>query len=167
MSSTPSPGQDFIRQIVSRDVASGLHAGRVLTRFPPEPNGFLHIGHAEAICLDFTVAKEFGGTTTLRMDDTNPTTEDPRYVEAIAEDIRWLGFEWEGEIRYASDYFEGLYKLALALVEDGHAYVDSLDEEEIRRHRGTVTVPGSPSPYRDRSVDENLDLFRRMREGEF
>jgi glutaminyl-tRNA synthetase len=167
MSSTSSPGQDFIRQIVSRDVASGLHAGRVLTRFPPEPNGFLHIGHAEAICLDFTVAQEFGGATTLRMDDTNPTTEDPRYVDAIAEDIRWLGFEWEGEIRYASDYFEGLYRLALALVEDRHAYVDSLDEEEIRRHRGTVTAPGSPSPYRDRSVDENLDLFRRMRAGEF
>jgi glutaminyl-tRNA synthetase len=167
MSATPSPGQDFIRQIVSRDVSSGLHAGRVLTRFPPEPNGFLHIGHAEAIVLDFSVGEEFGGATTLRMDDTNPTTEDPRYVEAIAEDIRWLGFEWEGEIRYASDYFEALYRLALALVEDGHAYVDSLGEEEIRRHRGTVTAPGSPSPYRDRSVEENLALFRGMRAGEF
>ncbi len=166
-SSSPTPGQDFIRQIVSRDVASGLHAGRVLTRFPPEPNGYLHIGHAEAICLDFSVAEEFGGSTTLRMDDTNPTTEDPRYVDAIAEDIRWLGFEWAGEIRYASDYFEGLYRLALALVEDGNAYVDSLSEAEIRRHRGTVTAPGSPSPYRDRSVEENLDLFRRMRAGEF
>jgi glutaminyl-tRNA synthetase len=167
MSSSSTRKQDFIRQIVTRDVASGLHAGRVLTRFPPEPNGFLHIGHAAAICLDFGVAEEFGGTTTLRMDDTNPTTEDPLYVEAIAEDIRWLGFEWEGEIRYASDYFEALYQLAIALTEDGHAYVDSQTEEEIRRHRGTVTAPGSPSSYRDRSVDENLDLFRRMRAGEF
>ena len=167
MSPSSTPRQDFIRQIVSRDVASGLHAGRVLTRFPPEPNGFLHIGHAAAICLDFGVGEEFGGATTLRMDDTNPTTEDPRYVEVIAEDIRWLGFEWEGEIRYASDYFEALYELALALIRDGHAYVDSLSEEAIRRHRGTVTAPGSPSPYRARAVEENLELFRAMRAGEF
>jgi len=158
---------DFVRQIVADDVAMNRHGGRVLTRFPPEPNGYLHIGHAEAICLDFGVATEYGGRTNLRMDDTNPTTEDPIYVEAIAEDIRWLGFEWEGEIRYASDYFEVLYRLALRMIEDGLAYVDSHSEEEIRENRGTVTEPGRPGAYRDRPVEENLDLFRRMRAGEF
>ena len=158
---------DFIRQIVARDVRNARHGGRVLTRFPPEPNGFLHVGHASAICLDFGVASEYGGRTTLRMDDTNPTTEDPAYVRAIARDIRWLGFEWEGEIRYASDYFEALYRLALRMIEDGFAYVDSLSEAEIRAHRGSVLEPSRPSPYRDRSVDENLDLFKRMRAGEF
>ncbi|MXW66073.1 MAG: glutamine--tRNA ligase/YqeY domain fusion protein [Gemmatimonadales bacterium] len=158
---------DFIRQIVAEDVLSGRHGGRVLTRFPPEPNGFLHVGHASAICLDFEVAREYGGRTTLRMDDTNPTTEDPSYVEAIARDIRWLGFEWDGEIRYASDYFGALYRMALRMIEDGFAYVDSLSEEEIRAHRGSVREPSRPSPYRDRSTEENLDLFRRMRAGEF
>ena len=158
---------DFIRQIVAEDVGSGRHGGRVLTRFPPEPNGFLHVGHASAICLDFEVAREYGGRTTLRMDDTNPTTEDPSYVEAIARDIRWLGFEWDGEIRYASDYFGALYRMALRMIEDGFAYVDSLSEEEIRAHRGSVREPSRPSPYRDRSTEENLDLFRRMRAGEF
>ncbi|MDX1578419.1 MAG: glutamate--tRNA ligase family protein, partial [Gemmatimonadota bacterium] len=158
---------DFIRQIVAEDVAAGVHGGRVLTRFPPEPNGFLHIGHASAICLDFGVANEFGGRTTLRMDDTNPTTEDPAYVEAMAHDIEWLGFEWEGDIRYASDYFEALYLMALRMIEDGFAYVDSSSEAEIRAHRGTVTEPGRPTPYRERSIEENLDLFRRMRAGEF
>ena len=158
---------DFIRQIVAEDVRSGHHGGRVLTRFPPEPNGFLHVGHASAICLDFEVAREYGGRTTLRMDDTNPTTEDPSYVEAIARDIRWLGFEWDGEIRYASDYFGALYRMALRMIEDGFAYVDSLSEDEIRAHRGSVREPSRPSPYRDRSTEENLDLFRRMRAGEF
>ncbi len=158
---------DFIRQIVADDVASGKHDGRVLTRFPPEPNGFLHIGHASAICLDFGVAADYGGRTTLRMDDTNPTTEDPAYVEAIERDIAWLGFEWEGDVRYASDYFEPLYQLALRMVEDGFAYVDSLSESEIRDHRGSVREPGRPSPYRDRSIEENLQLFRAMRAGEF
>jgi glutaminyl-tRNA synthetase len=158
---------DFVRQIVMDDVASSKHDGVVLTRFPPEPNGYLHIGHAAAIFLDFGVATEHDGRTTLRMDDTNPTTEDPRFVEAIASDIRWLGFEWEGEIRYASDYFEPLYRMALRMIEDGFAYVDSLSEAEIREYRGTVTEPGRPSPHRDRSVEENLDLFRRMRAGEF
>ena len=158
---------DFIRQIVAEDVLSGRHGGRVLTRFPPEPNGFLHVGHASAICLDFEVAREYGGRTTLRMDDTNPTTEDPSYVEAIARDIRWLGFEWDGEIRYASDYFGALYRMALRMIEDGFAYVDSLSEEEIRAHRGSVREPSRPSPYRDRSTEENVDLFRRMRAGEF
>ena len=158
---------DFIRQIVAEDVLSGRHGGRVLTRFPPEPNGFLHVGHASAICLDFEVAREHGGRTTLRMDDTNPTTEDPSYVEAIARDIRWLGFEWDGEIRYASDYFGALYRMAVRMIEDGFAYVDSLSEEEIRAHRGSVREPSRPSPYRERSIEENLDLFRRMRDGEF
>ena len=158
---------DFIRQIVARDVRNDRHGGRVLTRFPPEPNGFLHVGHASAICLDFQVAAEHGGRTTLRMDDTNPTTEDPAYVEAIARDIRWLGFEWDGDIRYASDYFEALYRMALQMIEDGFAYVDSLSEDEIRAHRGTVLEPSRPSPYRDRPAAENLDLFRRMRAGEF
>ena len=158
---------DFIRQIVARDVRRDHHGGRVLTRFPPEPNGFLHVGHASAICLDFGVASENGGRTTLRMDDTNPTTEDPAYVRAIARDIRWLGFEWEGEIRYASDYFEALYRMALRMIEDGLAYVDSLSEGEIRAHRGSVLEPSRPSPYRERSVEENLDLFTRMRAGEF
>ncbi|MFV1986084.1 MAG: glutamine--tRNA ligase/YqeY domain fusion protein [Gemmatimonadota bacterium] len=158
---------DFVRQIVSDDVASGAHGGRVLTRFPPEPNGYLHIGHAEAIFLDFGVASEYGGRTTLRMDDTNPTTEDPSYVEAIAQDIRWLGFEWDGDIRYASDYFGALYAMALRMIEDGFAYVDSLSESEIREYRGTVTEAGRPSAYRDRSVEENLDLFQAMRAGTF
>ncbi|MYA34917.1 MAG: glutamine--tRNA ligase/YqeY domain fusion protein [Gemmatimonadales bacterium] len=158
---------DFIRQIVAEDVLSGRHGGRVLTRFPPEPNGFLHVGHASAICLDFEVAREHGGRTTLRMDDTNPTTEDPSYVEAIARDIRWLGFGWDGKIRYASDYFGALYGMALRMIEDGFAYVDSLSEEEIRAHRGSVRQPSRPSPYRERSTEENLDLFRRMRAGEF
>jgi len=158
---------DFIREIVARDVEEGTHDGTVRTRFPPEPNGFLHIGHAKAICVDFGVAREFGGRCNLRMDDTNPLAEDPKYVEAAARDVEWLGFEWEGEIRYASDYFPRFYELALQLVRDGKAYVDSLSEEEIREHRGTVTEPGRPGPYRDRSVEENLDLFRAMRNGEF
>ncbi|MCG8467479.1 MAG: glutamate--tRNA ligase family protein, partial [Gemmatimonadetes bacterium] len=158
---------DFIRQIVHDDVESGKHGGRVLTRFPPEPNGFPHIGHASAICLNFGVASEYGGRTTLRMDDTNPTTEDPAYVEAIARDIAWLGFDWDGEIRYASDYFEALYRMALRMIEDGFAYVDSLSEAEIRAYRGSVKEPSRPSPYRDRPIEESLDLFRRMRAGEF
>ena len=158
---------DFIRQIVEDDIASGKHGGRVLTRFPPEPNGFLHIGHASAVCLNFGVAAEYGGRTTLRMDDTNPTTEDPDYVDAIARDIAWLGFEWEGGVRYASDYFGALYKLALQMIKDGLAYVDSLSETEIREYRGTVKEPSRPSPYRDRSIKENLDLFKKMRDGAF
>lgn len=158
---------DFIREIVARDVEEGRHEGEVRTRFPPEPNGFLHIGHAKAICVDFGVAEEFGGSCNLRMDDTNPLTEEPKYVDAAARDVNWLGFEWEGEIRHASDYFPRFYELALQLVRDGEAYVDSLSEEEIREYRGTVTEPGRPSPYRDRSVEENLELFRAMRAGEF
>ncbi|MGH7541996.1 MAG: glutamine--tRNA ligase/YqeY domain fusion protein, partial [Gemmatimonadota bacterium] len=165
--SSATPGTDFIRQIVAADIEAGTHGGVVRTRFPPEPNGYLHIGHAKAICLDFGVAEEFGGTCNLRMDDTNPTTEDPSYVEAICRDVSWLGFAWAGDVRYASDYFEPLYRLAAELIEDGLAYVDSLSEEEIRAYRGTVTEPGRPSPYRERSVEENRELFRAMRAGEF
>jgi glutaminyl-tRNA synthetase len=158
---------DFIRTIIADDVRAGKHAGAVATRFPPEPNGYLHIGHAKSICLNFGVAAEFGGTCNLRYDDTNPTKEDVEYVESIQEDVRWLGFEWSGEPHYASDYFETLYGYAVSLIERGQAYVDSLTAEEIRAHRGTLTEAGRPSPYRDRPVAENLDLFARMRAGEF
>jgi glutaminyl-tRNA synthetase len=158
---------DFIRTIVAEDVKAGKHGGRVATRFPPEPNGYLHIGHAKSICLNFSVAEEFGGTCNLRFDDTNPTKEETEYVEAIQEDVRWLGFRWQGAPLYASDYFEQLYGYAVHLIEKGLAYVDSLSAEEIRAHRGTLTEPGTDSPYRNRPVDENLDLFARMRAGEF
>ena len=157
---------DFIRTIVEKDAASGKHGGRVATRFPPEPNGYLHIGHAKSICLNFGVAREFGGTCNLRFDDTNPTKEDVEYVDAIKEDVEWLGFRWDA-LFYASDYFEPLYQFAVALITSGRAYVDSLTGDEIRQHRGTLTEPGTNSPYRDRSVEENLDLFARMRAGEF
>jgi len=158
--------KDFIRTIVADDVAAGKHGGRVATRFPPEPNGYLHIGHAKSIVLNFGVAREWSGTCNLRFDDTNPLTEDMEYAHAIEEDVRWLGYSWT-EQRFASDYFELLYECAERLIQDGKAYVDSSSEEEIRAGRGTVTEPGRPSPYRDRSVEENLDLFRRMRAGEF
>ena len=158
---------DFIRSIVSDDVRAGKHGGRVATRFPPEPNGYLHIGHAKSIVLNFGVAREFGGTCNLRFDDTNPTREDTEYVESIKEDVRWLGFDWDGEPRYASDYFETLYGYAVHLIERGKAYVDSLTADEIRAHRGTLTEPGRESPYRHRPVAESLDLFARMRAGEF
>jgi glutaminyl-tRNA synthetase len=157
----------FIREMIESDLESGKYGGRVATRFPPEPNGYLHIGHAKSICLNFGMAAEYGGSCNLRFDDTNPTTEDPEYVESIMDDIRWLGFEWGGEALYASDYFEWLYDHAVELIEKGLAYVDSSSEEEIRALRGTVTEPGTESPYRDRDVEENLDLFRRMRAGEF
>jgi glutaminyl-tRNA synthetase len=159
--------QDFIREIVAADNASGRHGGRVATRFPPEPNGYLHIGHAKSICLNFGVARDFGGTCNLRFDDTNPVTEDVEYVESIQHDIRWLGFDWNDRLFYASDYFDTLYQCAERLIEDGKAYVDSLDAEAIREHRGTLREPGRESPYRGRPIAENLDLFRRMRAGEF
>ncbi|MBA2484720.1 MAG: glutamine--tRNA ligase/YqeY domain fusion protein [Nitrospira sp.] len=159
---------DFIREIVAADRAAGKHAGRVVTRFPPEPNGYLHIGHAKSICLNFGIANEQpGGICHLRMDDTNPTTEDPEYVEAIQDDVRWLGFEWHDKIFFASDYFERLYEYAVTLIRKGLAYVDSLSADEMRRYRGTLTEPGQASPSRARSVEENLDLFRRMRACEF
>jgi len=157
--------QDFIRQIVRDDLAAGKHHA-VHTRFPPEPNGYLHIGHAKAICLSFGIAGQFGGWCNLRLDDTNPGKEDPEFVEGIKDDVRWLGFEWHA-LRHASDYFEVFYRSALKLIEDGVAYVDDLNAEEMREYRGTLTTGGRHSPYRERSVEENLDLFRRMRAGEF
>ena len=157
---------DFIRAIVADDLATGKHKGRVATRFPPEPNGYLHIGHAKSICLNFGIAEETGSTCNLRFDDTNPTKEDVEYVDAIKEDVEWLGFSWDA-LLYASDYFEPLYQFAVDLIKRGKAYVDSLKADQIREHRGTLTEPGSNSPYRDRAVEENLDLFARMRAGEF
>ena len=157
---------DFIRTIVRDDVASGKHH-QVVTRFPPEPNGYLHIGHAKSICLNFGIAKEFGGRCHLRFDDTNPTKEEVEYIEAIKADVAWLGFDWGPHLYHASDYFEQLYRWTEQLISDGKAYVDDLSAEEIRAHRGTLTEPGRPSPHRDRSVAENLDLLRRMRAGEF
>ncbi|WP_340570569.1 glutamine--tRNA ligase/YqeY domain fusion protein [Stenotrophomonas sp. G106K1] len=157
--------RDFIRQIVREDLASGKHQA-IKTRFPPEPNGYLHIGHAKSICLNFGIAGEFSGVCNLRFDDTNPAKEDPEYVAAIQDDVRWLGFEWN-ELRHASDYFEAYYLAAEKLIADGKAYVCDLSAEEVRAYRGTLTEPGRPSPWRDRSVEENLDLFRRMRAGEF
>ena len=162
----PAP-LDFIRTIVADDVKAGKLGGRVATRFPPEPNGYLHIGHAKSICLNFGVAAEFGGTCNLRFDDTNPTKEDVEYVDSIQEDVRWLGFTWHEQPLYASDYFERLYEYARHLIGKGQAYVDSLTADEIRAHRGTLTEPGTASPYRDRPVEESLDLFARMRAGEF
>jgi glutaminyl-tRNA synthetase len=159
--------QDFIREIVATDVADGKNGGRVVTRFPPEPNGYLHIGHAKAICLDFGVASEFGGYCNLRFDDTNPVKEDVEYVDSIKDDVKWLGFQWHEREYYASDYYEQLYAFAQDLIRKGVAYVDSLSADDIRAHRGTLTEPGKDSPFRGRSVDENLDLFSRMRAGEF
>jgi glutaminyl-tRNA synthetase len=163
----PAPASDFIREIVAADVAAGTNGGRVITRFPPEPNGYLHIGHAKAICLDFGVASEFGGQCNLRFDDTNPVKEDVEYVDSIKADVRWLGFDWQDREFYASDYYEQLYQFAETLIRKGVAYVDSLSVDQMREYRGTLTEPGKDSPYRTRSIDENLDLFRRMRAGEF
>ena len=157
---------NFIRDIIVEDLKTGKHNGRVWTRFPPEPNGYLHIGHAKAICLDFGLADEFGGGTNLRFDDTNPEKEETEYVESIMKDVRWLGFEWEG-LYYASDYFQQLYDWAVQLIRKGKAYVDDLSADEIRKYRGTLTEPGKESPYRNRAVEENLDLFQRMKAGEF
>jgi glutaminyl-tRNA synthetase len=160
-------GRDFIRDIVATDLESGKHQS-VVTRFPPEPNGYLHLGHAKSICLNFGVAAEFGGRCNLRFDDTNPTKEEQEYIDAIQRDVRWLGFDWgEGNLHFASDYFEQLYDWAVILIRDGKAYVDDQSPEEMRIARGTLTEPGRNSPFRDRSVEENLDLFARMRAGEF
>jgi glutaminyl-tRNA synthetase len=157
---------NFIREIVVDDLKTGKYQGRVWTRFPPEPNGYLHIGHAKAICLDFGLADEFGGGTNLRFDDTNPEKEETEYVDSIQKDVRWLGFEWEG-LYYASDYFQQLHDWAVELIKKGRAYVDDLSADEIRKYRGTLTEPGKESPYRNRPVEENLDLFARMKAGEF
>src|ERR1700747_1363684 len=156
---------NFIRDIILEDLKTNKYGGRVQTRFPPEPNGYLHIGHAKAICLDFGLADEFGGKTNLRFDDTNPEKEETEYVESIMEDVKWLGFHWDG-LFYASDYFDQLYDWAVQLIRAGKAYVDDLSAEEIRKYRGTLTEPGKDSPYRNRSVEENLDLFQRMKAGE-
>lgn len=162
----PARPSNFIRDAMIEDLKTGKHNGRIWTRFPPEPNGYLHIGHAKAICLDFGLADEFGGGTNLRFDDTNPEKEETEYVESIQQDVRWLGFEWEG-LHYASDYFDQLYDWAVKLIKDGKAYVDDLNADEIRQYRGTLTEPGKESPYRNRTVEENLDLFARMKAGEF
>jgi glutaminyl-tRNA synthetase len=161
-----APGRDFIRDIVKADLDAKRH-GSVITRFPPEPNGYLHIGHAKSIALNFGVAQEFGGRTHLRFDDTNPTKEEQEYIDAIEHDVRWLGFDWGEHLYHASDYFEQLYDWAEHLIRHGKAYVDDQSQEEMRANRGTLTEPGKNSPYRERSVEENLDLFRRMRAGEF
>ena len=163
----PTRPQDFIREIVADDLKEGRHGRRVNTRFPPEPNGYLHIGHAKSICLNFGVAEEFGGLCNLRFDDTNPTKEDVEYVDSIQEDVRWLGFDWDDRMFYASDYFEQMYRYAEQLITDGKAYIDSLTADQIREYRGSLTSPGRNSPFRERSVEENLDLFRRMRAAEF
>lgn len=163
---TQEARRDFIREMIRSDLANGK-VSELVTRFPPEPNGYLHIGHAKSICLNFGVAEEFGGRCNLRFDDTNPTKEEQEYIDAIQEDVRWLGFEWDGEPKFASDYFETFYGYAVHLIEAGKAYVDDLSPEEIREYRGTLTEPGKDSPYRNRSVEENLDLLARMRNGEF
>jgi glutaminyl-tRNA synthetase len=166
MNDTPAPVNHFIRQIVRDDLAAGKHGGRVATRFPPEPNGYLHLGHGKSICLNFGLAREFGGTCNLRFDDTNPAKEDVEYVESIKADVQWLGFDWNAQL-HASDYFEVMYLCAEKLIRDGKAFVCDLSAEQVREYRGTLTEPGRDSPFRGRSVAENLDLFQRMRAGEF
>ena len=162
---TPPP--NFIRSIIDDDMKTNKWEGRVMTRFPPEPNGYLHIGHAKSICLNFGLARDYGGLCNLRFDDTNPTKEEVEYVDSIKEDVRWLGFEWEDREYYASDYFQQLYEFALKLIREGKAFVCDQTPEEIREFRGTLTRPGKESPFRDRSAEENLDLFQRMKAGEF
>ena len=163
MSETKAPS-NFIRQIIDRDLAEGKNDGQVATRFPPEPNGYLHIGHAKSICLNFGIAESYGGSCNLRFDDTNPEKEEDEYIQSIKQDVQWLGFQWNGEERFASNYFDQLYDLAVGLIQKGLAYVDSLSPTEIAEYRGNFTTPGKPSPYRDRSVDENLALFEQMRD---
>src|SRR5580693_5741043 len=161
------PSSNFLRDIIAEDVRTKKFGDAIVqTRFPPEPNGYLHIGHAKAICLDFGLADEFGGQTNLRFDDTNPEKEEQEYVDSIMNDVRWLGFEWD-RVRYASDYFPQLYEWALQLIKAGKAYVDDLSADQIRQHRGTLTEPGKDSSFRNRTAEENLDLFTRMKAGEF
>jgi glutaminyl-tRNA synthetase len=167
MTDTAVTGNNFLRTIIKEDIASGRLVGELVTRFPPEPNGFLHIGHAKSICLNFGLAEQFGGRCHLRFDDTNPAKEEQAYIDAIQEDIRWLGYEWSGPIRYASDYFDTLFEYAQHLISTGHAYVCDLSADEAREYRGTLTEPGRNSPFRDRSPEENLALFKAMRDGEF
>jgi len=167
MPSDIAESTDFIREIIEKDLKGNKHGGRVATRFPPEPNGYLHIGHAKSICLNFGLALQYKGTCNLRLDDTDPAGESMEYVESIIKDVRWLGFDWENRLYYASDYFEQLYQFAVKLIKKGKAYVCDLTTDEIREYRGTLTTPGKESPYRNRSIEENLDLFARMRAGEF
>src|SRR5690554_3439931 len=167
MSAEPKKAHNFIQNLIEDALAKGEHTGQVVTRFPPEPNGYLHVGHAKSICLNFGIADTFSGVCNLRFDDTNPEKESQEYIDAIKEDVNWLGFEWEGDVRYASDYFDQLHEWAIHLIKEGKAYVCDLSAEEAREYRGTLTEPGKNSPYRDRSVEENLDLFERMRLGEF
>ncbi len=167
MSTETKESLNFIEQMIEEDIANGKHGGRVHTRFPPEPNGYLHIGHTKALCISFETAQKYGGKTNLRFDDTNPTTEETHYVEAIKKDIEWLGFKWDGEPRFASDYFPQLYAFAVTLIKKGLAYVDDLSPEEMAEQKGTPTRPGTNSPNRDRSIEENLDLFERMKKGEY
>ena len=163
----PGKSLHFIEQIIEEDIRNGKNNGRVHTRFPPEPNGYLHIGHAKSICLNFGLAQKYGGKTNLRFDDTNPAKEEQEYVDSIMENVRWLGFDWEDRLFFASDYFDQLYEWAVMLIKEGKAYVDDHSAEEISEQRGTPTQPGVESPFRNRSVEENLDLFERMRKGEF
>src|ERR1700734_519281 len=163
---SPAPSH-FIRDIIVADRAHNKNGGRVHTRFPPEPNGYLHVGHAKSIHLNFGLASEFGGKCNLRFDDTNPSKEETEYVDSIVEDVRWLGGDWEGRLFYASDYFDQLYAWAVQLIEAGKAYVCDLTPEQVRQQRGTLTEPGQESPYRNRGIEENLDLFARMKVGEF
>src|SRR4051794_23207365 len=167
MTNDSAPSLHFIQAIVEEDNRTGRFGGRVHTRFPPEPNGYLHIGHAKSICLNFGLAQKYGGQCNLRFDDTNPTKEEVEYVDSIMNDLRWLGFDWGDRLYYASDYFEQLYDWAVQLIKAGKAYVCDLAAEQTREYRGTLTKPGKDSPYRNRGVEENLDLFRRMRAGEF
>jgi glutaminyl-tRNA synthetase len=167
MESENNISKDFIREIIDDDIKTNKYDGRVHTRFPPEPNGYLHIGHAKSICLNFGIAKDYGGLCNLRFDDTNPTKEEEEYVKSIIEDVRWIGFDWQDRLLFGSDYFDKMYEYALQLVKDGKAYVDDQSAEEISWYRGTTTTPGENSPYRDRTIDENLDLFKRMKSGEF
>ena len=164
--SAPFPS-DFIREIIDEDIENGKYAGRVATRFPPEPNGYPHIGHAKSICLNFGIAAQYGGTCNLRLDDTDPSGESTEYVESIIRDVKWLGFDWENRLYYSSDYYERLYQYAVELIKRGNAYVCDLNADEIREYRGTLTQPGKESPYRNRSIEENLELFERMKAGEF
>jgi glutaminyl-tRNA synthetase len=166
-SGVPAKPVNFIREIIDEDLKTGKHGDRIHTRFPPEPNGYLHIGHAKSICLNFGIARDYNGTCNLRFDDTNPTKEEMEYVQSIKEDVRWLGFNWEDREYYASDYFDQFFEYAIQLIKKGKAYVCDLTADEIREHRGTLTAPGKKSPYRSRSIEENMDLFNRMRNGEF
>jgi len=167
MESKKNETSNFIRNIIDEDLKTNKYEGRVHTRFPPEPNGYLHIGHAKSICLNFGIAKDYNGLCNLRFDDTNPIKEDPEFVQSIQDDIKWLGFDWEERLYHASDYFDQMYEYAIQLVKEGKAFVCSLSEKEIREYRGTVKEPGKESPYRTRSIEENLDLLERMKNGEF